>query len=569
MKMVKSLLLGSAAGILAAAGAQAADLPVKAKPVEYVKVCSLYGAGYWYLPGTDTCFKLGARMTAGFAYGDTNADGPAVAVKSGQLIHTRATTNPLPGLQWRAQATFDFRTASQYGVVRAYFNMGWQQRMPEDTGLYVGPAFVQFAGFTVGRTPGAFGLVNGSLYGFAPQRNTPEPGVVSGIEALTYTGQLGGGFSYTLSLEDGGFNSASYGEGVTNFFGAGAGVGGLGRSRPVQNVILPNPVPGLAGVTNSAGTVTSNAGPNNFFDVVANLRYDSPAFSAQLMGALHQITASYYGVSGTAPQAANAAFPGSPACGGPSGAVSVFGPPQGAVCNYNGHPDDEWGFAIGAGLIIKNAFGFQGDELATEIRYAEGAQGYVSAPTQPTVWGGNRNVALATASNDAFFGSTTFATGTQLNKTSGVSALLTYQHYWTPTLRQSIQTGYGSYDVGAANKALICSGNGTFAAGTVAGVAGLNTNQSAVTLAAGGAPVGTLFNCDPNWSNYQIGTRLEWLPMPLLRIGTEYWFSHFNTSFKGWANLNATASRPGGVYKIEDMDTHSISVYIRKELLYP
>jgi hypothetical protein len=42
MKMVKSLILGSAAGLLAMSGAQAADLPVKAKPVEYVKICSLY-----------------------------------------------------------------------------------------------------------------------------------------------------------------------------------------------------------------------------------------------------------------------------------------------------------------------------------------------------------------------------------------------------------------------------------------------------------------------------------------------------------------------------------------------
>ena len=59
MKMVKSLLLGSAAGLAAVAGAQAADLPVKAKAVEYVKVCSLYGAGFYYIPGTDTCLKIG------------------------------------------------------------------------------------------------------------------------------------------------------------------------------------------------------------------------------------------------------------------------------------------------------------------------------------------------------------------------------------------------------------------------------------------------------------------------------------------------------------------------------
>ncbi len=38
MKMVKSLLLGSAAGLAAVTAGQAADLPVKAKPVEYVKI---------------------------------------------------------------------------------------------------------------------------------------------------------------------------------------------------------------------------------------------------------------------------------------------------------------------------------------------------------------------------------------------------------------------------------------------------------------------------------------------------------------------------------------------------
>src|SRR5712671_1979976 len=39
-----------------------ADLPVKAKAVEYVKVCSLYGAGFFYIPGTDTCIKLGGYL---------------------------------------------------------------------------------------------------------------------------------------------------------------------------------------------------------------------------------------------------------------------------------------------------------------------------------------------------------------------------------------------------------------------------------------------------------------------------------------------------------------------------
>jgi hypothetical protein len=33
-----------------------------ARPVEYVKICSLYGDGFFYLPGTDTCIKIGGRI---------------------------------------------------------------------------------------------------------------------------------------------------------------------------------------------------------------------------------------------------------------------------------------------------------------------------------------------------------------------------------------------------------------------------------------------------------------------------------------------------------------------------
>ena len=62
--MSKNILLGCTAAFVAVAGAQAADLPVKAKPVEYVKICSIYGAGFFYIPGTDTCIKIGGWVRA-------------------------------------------------------------------------------------------------------------------------------------------------------------------------------------------------------------------------------------------------------------------------------------------------------------------------------------------------------------------------------------------------------------------------------------------------------------------------------------------------------------------------
>jgi Porin subfamily len=57
---LKSLLLGSAAALVAFSGARAADAVIaEPEPVEYVRVCDAYGAGYFYIPGTETCLKIG------------------------------------------------------------------------------------------------------------------------------------------------------------------------------------------------------------------------------------------------------------------------------------------------------------------------------------------------------------------------------------------------------------------------------------------------------------------------------------------------------------------------------
>jgi hypothetical protein len=49
--MRTSLLMATTAAVAFFAVAT----PGHAAPVEYVKICSLYGAGFFYIPGTDTC----------------------------------------------------------------------------------------------------------------------------------------------------------------------------------------------------------------------------------------------------------------------------------------------------------------------------------------------------------------------------------------------------------------------------------------------------------------------------------------------------------------------------------
>ena len=99
MIAARTLILGSAAGLIAISGAQAADLPVKAKAVEYVRICSLYGAGFFYIPGTDTCIKIGGYLRADTTFNGGAHGAPAWNGDFGQ--HNRFPTTSSPAPVWR------------------------------------------------------------------------------------------------------------------------------------------------------------------------------------------------------------------------------------------------------------------------------------------------------------------------------------------------------------------------------------------------------------------------------------------------------------------------------------
>src|SRR6202522_4360177 len=169
MKMVKSLLLGSAAGFATIAVAQAADLPVKAKPVEYVKVCSLYGEGFWYVPGTDTCMKIGAfvRMAINYNIGNGGAPfGQGAFSDTNAGNFTRTDTNSLNFL-YAGVMSLDIRTQTEYGTLRSYMDLGTQQ-------------------VTVGHWGGGSSGI--STLGSIPTTNTNGPN-----GALASTGLIGNG----------------------------------------------------------------------------------------------------------------------------------------------------------------------------------------------------------------------------------------------------------------------------------------------------------------------------------------------------------------------------------------
>ena len=233
MKMVKSLLLGTAAGLLAVAGAQAADMPVKAKPVEYVKICTLYGAGFYYIPGTDTCLKVG-----GYIRVQTDLHGGSGGIVDGsprwpaRAGFTRDLTNDI-NYRVRGVVTFDARTQTEYGTLRSYIRAGWENTTPAATGggttatSYWDRAFIQFAGFTVGRAQSFFDMFTyGGAYTYLNVRTSGDTGA-SGQNLWAYTVQFGNGVSYSLSLEDPATRKAAVIDTTcANFFGNGGTAAG-------------------------------------------------------------------------------------------------------------------------------------------------------------------------------------------------------------------------------------------------------------------------------------------------------------------------------------------------------
>jgi hypothetical protein len=206
MKLVKSLLLGSAAGLAAVAGAQAADLPVqKAAPVEYVRVCSAYGVGFFYIPGTDTCLRVSGR--ARFEYNVASA---------------RQFSQSPTGFRSQGRINLDARTQTAYGTLRAFvryeisrrtgqFHSGTairQGNAEAATGVdffgqaqhqvVLDKAFIQFAGITAGRATSFFDFYANDLGWFGIGGGSDR----SSTNLLAYTASFGSGWSATLSLED-------------------------------------------------------------------------------------------------------------------------------------------------------------------------------------------------------------------------------------------------------------------------------------------------------------------------------------------------------------------------------
>ncbi|NPU13739.1 porin [Bradyrhizobium sp. 83012] len=506
MMTVRSLVLGSAAALLAMSGAQAADLPIKAKAVEYVRVCSMYGAGFFYIPGTDTCIKLGGYLRAEAAFG-TNAifQNAVNGVGGGRnRLSNYYTTRS------RADLNIDTRTATEYGVVRTFFDAAfqWTGGSYAGTGSPTGAtaystagapgaqadgniaqggigvffAFIQFAGFTIGKAVSQFDAPWANYPGNNFDGLTGGGGTITGVNQLTYTADFGSGITAAISLQDATQYSQSQ---IWNTAGqTAAGV-----------------------ITGAYGT--SNFGGNVAPDIVGMVRVDQAWGLFQASFAAHDNHAGFFGANET-----------------------------------TGHPADKWGFAGQLALSVKNIPTGPGDTINVQGVYTNGASRYnfqSLAPINYAMYGGSNMAGAYQSLGFAGVSDSVFGAGTQQQLTTTYGVRGAFTHNWDSFWNTAVYGSWSAVRYNATAKGLICNGAGMVALGIV------------------GA------NCNPDFNISTLGVITRWTPVKNLTFSADVAWTRLDQKFAGVANAPAAAAvaKPATTYQLKDQD--SVSLLLRAQ----
>jgi Porin subfamily len=213
---IKSLLLGSAAALIAVSGARAADAVVVAEPepAEYVKVCDVYGAGYFYIPGTETCLRIGGYIRYDIGAGDVGSfDGArSTDLMNGKDQGTWFKNTRFTLKTWTGQET-ELGTLKTYTETRINFgNSNGYGDGATDGGAPIGNpainkgvtlnfAWVQLGGLRVGKDESAFDTFIGYAGNVIQDTLIPYGGFDT--NEVQYYFDAGNGLSAVVSLETG------------------------------------------------------------------------------------------------------------------------------------------------------------------------------------------------------------------------------------------------------------------------------------------------------------------------------------------------------------------------------
>jgi hypothetical protein len=517
MRSAKAILLASAASFISVGLGQAADLPTrKAAPVDYVRICSVFGPGFFYIPGSDTCLKIGGHARAEYAWLQTYTRGDQL------------------NFRMEARISLDARTQTEFGLLRAYFAVDFRnntgspwfgsgtsvraaqamqfmappgtfpnfaavdtvgQRM--QTGLNISNAFVQWGGLTAGRMQSFFDFYadNDTWFGIADSNITTQ--------ALAYTYSFGSGFSASLSIEDPKERQRYPVAGLAPV--EAGGINPAVPSPPFTNVfpfsLSPFSAPAIFGAPPGSPVATPTVGTISYVqrvsipDVVGQLHLTQNWGEAQLSAAYHRISTVGATVINLTPT--NGVAPG-----------VVQNPLVPTVPGGFGRKTGN-GWAVQGGVKLNLPMIAADDHVYLQAAYSKGEISYVSSGYAGSYSAGGYP---STFENLLAYDAVVGPTG-RMRLTPAWSAMISLEHYWTPNIRQAL---FGS----VAN---ISYGNSIRTAAGFAAGAACATCFGTVSIAtpAGPTPYNPFSIQYDGGKIFYLGSNLIWSPVKNLDIGVE------------------------------------------------
>ena len=240
----------------------------------YVKICTLYGDGFYYIPGTDICLKLGGYVRAQFYvnYGNNATNTPFFGTN---VLDQRIGPNTSYTQRARTLLSVDTRQQTEYGTLRTYITIGhtsdFSAVAASAQAIYANRAFIQFAGFTIGLASSFFDFYSSPIVSYFAV-NAEDTGD-GGWKVAAYTANFGNGVTSTISIEE-------------------------PRRMNIVNAAIPD-----FAVVAATGAVTPlyDSATIRFPDIVWNWRIDQAWGAAMIGGAVHDASAGYYAASPNVP----------------------------------------------------------------------------------------------------------------------------------------------------------------------------------------------------------------------------------------------------------------------------
>lgn len=196
----KLAIIAVSTAMLTAWNAQAADAIIAAEPepMEYVRVCDAFGYGYFYIPGTETCLKIGGYLRVEAQGGDPNG---------------QDTFPGGGGDSWNTRSRLDLRmstaTDTEYGTLSTFAEAEIDNDNNGPTELNMENAYLELGGLRVGFSDTLYTEFTGDAGNTINDYYDVNYGDF-GRTQIRYTYDSGTGLSFAVSAEDDSDNDMSY-----------------------------------------------------------------------------------------------------------------------------------------------------------------------------------------------------------------------------------------------------------------------------------------------------------------------------------------------------------------------